>query len=1030
MKPLKLILTAFGPYKEKEVIDFSELEENRLFVISGQTGSGKTTIFDGISFALYGKASGEDRDNALLLRSHFSDDDLHTSAELYFEINGRTYRILRQLGHVKEGNKSKTGDRYEFYEVVDDTEVPMVDRQTVTNINTEVEQLIGLTEDQFRQIVMLPQGEFRRLLTSETENKEEILRRLFKTDSYKQIGERLKERLDLLDSQFNERVHARNHYINMIFGTLNERENSELFQVLNADHYNTNQVIGSLDKEITHHKEQIKEMENIVKLASKAHEKKSAIYFESKQVNDLFDELDQKNKQLQQLKDQKSKITKKEAVLSNAERANEVEALEKEFKYQEATTNRREEQLVLVTEKSKQDKERTKQALRVYQAEQKNETKREKLLEQNNELTKILPTVKELANNAKDLAQRAQRVTQNEAQLKTISNQLKLKIKQHDQLDKKINEYEEITKTYIDKVTQLNKMRDKYEHLNDYLQTKNKYVKFENATKQQQLIRNEAEKEYRTIEQTWLNDQAVILAGNLHDEESCPVCGSVDHPKKATHTITGITKEQLEQLKQKYERENNKYNELLVGLRNSESELKQNIEVIKQYKVSDEQLQPILKKVTEDGKKLKQEVTNIEKTQKQVNKLKEESNLAKNSVQQLEIKRDQLREASQTEQNAFTEKRAIHQERLTLVPEKYRDITVLEQTLTLIKQESEQLEKAWKLAERDLQNAQIEETKSSSQLESATKELQEAKEKFEKAKLAFIDGIATQQFKTIEHYKEAKLEKDKQQQLKAKIDQYKQNKTILTKEIESLKARLTDKEKVDLTKLNEEVEQLKIKYETVLNQLNGLKKTVEDTIRIQENIKKEHENVKEYEKKLATVTDLYDVIRGQNERRISFERYLQIGYLEQIIDAANDRLKELSNGQFLLVRSERQETHGRQSGLALDIYDAYTGQTRDVKSLSGGEKFNTSLCLALGMSDVIQSFQGGVSIETMFIDEGFGSLDEESLNKAIDTLVDLQQSGRMIGVISHVEQLKAMFPAVLEVKKLKEGYSETNFIVR
>src|SRR5699024_2951370 len=133
-----------------------------------------------------------------------------------------------------------------------------------------------------------------------------------------------------------------------------------------------------------------------------------------------------------------------------------------------------------------------------------------------------------------------------------------------------------------------------------------------------------------------------------------------------------------------------------------------------------------------------------------------------------------------------------------------------------------------------------------------------------------------------------------------------------------------------------------------------------------------------------------------------------IGYLEQIIDAANERLKHLSNGQFLLMRSERQETHGRQSGLALDVYDAYTGQTRDVKSLSGGEKFNTSLCLALGMSDVIQSFQGGISIETMFIDEGFGSLDEESLNKAIDTLIELQQSGRMIGVISHVEQLKTI----------------------
>src|SRR5690606_24861528 len=177
----------------------------------------------------------------------------------------------------------------------------------------------------------------------------------------------------------------------------------------------------------------------------------------------------------------------------------------------------------------------------------------------------------------------------------------------------------------------------------------------------------------------------------------------------------------------------------------------------------------------------------------------------------------------------------------------------------------------------------------------------------------------------------------------------------------------------------------------------------------------------EMEKQMNRIADLYDMVRGQNQLKISFERYLQIEYLEQIIHSANERLKNLSNGQFYLIRSDRQEARGKQSGLGLDVYDAYTGQTRDVKTLSGGEKFNASLCLALGMADVIQSFQGNVAIDTMFIDEGFGSLDDESLNKSIDTLIDLQKSGRMIGVISHVQELKAAIPAILEVKKSKEG---------
>src|SRR5699024_11128911 len=165
-------------------------------------------------------------------------------------------------------------------------------------------------------------------------------------------------------------------------------------------------------------------------------------------------------------------------------------------------------------------------------------------------------------------------------------------------------------------------------------------------------------------------------------------------------------------------------------------------------------------------------------------------------------------------------------------------------------------------------------------------------------------------------------------------------------------------------------------------------------------------------------------------KKISFERYLQIDYLDQIIHAANERFKQLMNGQFYLLRSDRQEAYGKQSGLAIDVYDGYTGQTRDVKTLSGGEKFIASLCLALGMSDVIQSHQGSISIETMFIDEGFGSLDEESLRKSIDALIQIQQSGRMIGVISHVEELKSIFQAMLKVTKTKEGFSKTEFIVK
>src|SRR5690625_2205600 len=253
MKPLKLSMTAFGPYKNTETIDFTKLEDHHLFVISGATGAGKTTIFDGICFALYGTASGSDRENIAMLRSHFADDDTHTSVELTFELNGRTYRVFRQLGHIKEGNKTRTGERYEFFEQLDDkTEVPCVDRQIVSEINDKLDAIIGLTQDQFKQIVMLPQGEFRKLLTSETENKEAILRRLFKTERYKAMNVILKEKKDDIGERFKHEQQMLDHHIQSIRTSLEMREGSVLSLALENEYHNMEQILYGLETEKSH----------------------------------------------------------------------------------------------------------------------------------------------------------------------------------------------------------------------------------------------------------------------------------------------------------------------------------------------------------------------------------------------------------------------------------------------------------------------------------------------------------------------------------------------------------------------------------------------------------------------------------------------------------------------------------------------------------------------------------------------------------------------------------------------------------
>lgn len=250
-----------------------------------------------------------------------------------------------------------------------------------------------------------------------------------------------------------------------------------------------------------------------------------------------------------------------------------------------------------------------------------------------------------------------------------------------------------------------------------------------------------------------------------------------------------------------------------------------------------------------------------------------------------------------------------------------------------------------------------------------------------------------------------------------------------TEQIIKEEKELANKEEIDITILELELQAIKEELTTARQKETNINQWVKQCATTVQNLTQNAEQIEQLKEKLNKAIHLHDIIRGQNEHKISFERFVQMGYLEQITIAANERLRYLSNKQYYLVTSNRKEGNA-QSGLSLDVHDVFTGQTRDVKSLSGGEKFNASLSLALGMADVIQSVQGSVHIETMFIDEGFGTLDEESLQKAIDTLMDLQQSGRIIGIISHVAELKAAIPAILEVQKLKEGISKTNITIK
>lgn len=1031
MRPLKLTLTAFGPYKGTEVIDFTQLNNQQLFVISGKTGAGKTTIFDGISFALYGSASGTDRENMQMLRSGFASDDVHTAVELEFALKDRKFRILRQIGHVKKGNKTKTGEKYEFFEVKGGTEVPCVDRQIVSDINQKVESLLGLTQDQFKQIVMLPQGEFRKLLTSETENKEAILRKIFKTKSYQQIAERLKEKKDAAMNAYQQAKEMLDSYLHGIHHILPLREQSQLGEVLQAEYYNSQQVLAALDEEITYYQQQIEADKKRYEDAYEQHGKKQAAYHEAQNMNEQFDRLKEKEQRRDMLVNQEQAIVQKERQLKDAERAAKIIPFQQQAEDWRKTV---EEKIAIRNQanhslKTAKDKLAERQQHAKAQADK--EPARDALKKKLDQHLDLLPVVKEMNQQKQQLTIAEKKMILAEEAWKKISRTLEEKQKKYDHLREQVKQLDTAVIKLPQEQIRLTEMREQARILGEYLKAHDKQEKLEKGKQEQFARLQKIQEKYQELEKSWLDNQASVLAAHLHEGDACPVCGNIWHGQKnAVHEMADITKEQLQLAKAALQKQESQYAEVEADYKHNTKVLTEAAKAIKAHGISTDSASETYQQMVNAGKQQKEIVAKLAENAQQLQQYKEKQNAAEEEIKELNKHKEKNEQAYQQERSVYQQAKVIIEEKQKMIPENVRSLPALEQMINELKQQKTQMDQAAEEAQKSLEKARDVHNRAVSDVDHATKQLSEATDKKEKSEQKFQLALKEADFESETAYQTARMTDEMQTRLEREIQLFRQEQSTLNEQILELQTILRDKQRTDLAEMESQLVKLKQNYEQALDKWYASREYFDKASDLKTNIQTTAEKSVSYEKKLSVIADLHDVIRGQNSQKISFERFLQMEYLEQIIEAANHRLKNLSNGQFMLIRSTRQEARGKQSGLSIDVFDAYTGQTRDVKTLSGGEKFNASLCLALGMSDVIQSFQGSITINTMFIDEGFGTLDEESLHKAIDTLIDLQKSGRLIGVISHVQELKDIFPAILEVSKNKDGNSHTKFVMK
>lgn len=1029
MKPIKLTLTAFGPYRDREEINFEDLEGNRLFVISGSTGSGKTSIFDGICFALYGSASGSDRSESKNLRSDFAKDSVHTSAELTFEVHGTTYRILRQMSHVKKGNKSATGERYEFFEMTDAGEKPCVERQIVSELNRRIEEILGLTFSQFNQIVMLPQGEFRKLLTSETDNKEAILRKIFRTEPYRLVAERLKQKKDEAQERFKAQQMLYKEQVQAIAGSLPQRE-SALFEVFAQGDFQRSQLLAGLKEEISHYEMESIHLQERYQQSYDFHHKKMAEFHEAKGWNERFDELEAKQRHLQQLELQLPSVKEWELQVAAADQAGMITGLEEQLLELEANERQKREELARAETAEQKAQEMKRQAQQVKDEEESRHEQRQAAQQALIRLHDMEAGVKELEQQRIAVQQLEQGAVRAKNAQMQLDEQAASAEEQTAQTRVLIQQLEERLEQFDDKRDRQNQLAEQQRVLTEYLRLEHKLEGLADQSAMDKDRFEQAQKTYQLMEHDWFANQAALLASKLHDGDACPVCGSLDHPAKQTGSSAAVNQEAMEQAKQALSQSEQKFHKTEAEASAVREQAAVKLQELDGMSIAAGQAGAQLENIRNERMSLDGELEQLQSDKERLRKHKVNFSELEQRLSILKKQQSEAQHSANEKRSAYESGKAVLQSKLTAIPDSLRELGSLHAETAKAQEIKDRLEAAWQQAQDALQKAERQASETAVSLRYAQQSVQELQEKRRHAETRFEEALAKSAFVSKEAYQQAKLEAPRYEKLKAHIEQYKQDRHTTERQLAELESLLAGRARIDVSDAEQALAELKADYEKALSELNTSKEYKKKAQSFFDDVSEASAKEAAAEAEFARIVDLHDTIRGQNELKLSFERYLQIEYLEQILEAANERLKHLSNGQFYLMRSDRQEARGKQSGLGLDVYDAYTGQARDVKTMSGGEKFNASLCLALGMADVIQSFEGNVSIETMFIDEGFGSLDEESLNKAIETLIDLQRSGRMIGVISHVQELKAAIPAILEVEKTKEGISHTRFLLK
>lgn len=1053
MRPLKLIINAFGPYAGKEELDFTLLKNNNIFVIAGPTGAGKTTIFDAISFALFGEASGGSR-GVDSLKSHHAENTEMAYVEFEFLIKDKKYKIKRYPTQ-KVAKIKKNGD-IQVVEKKHSAELIMDDEKVITKpteVTKEVERLLGLNAGQFKQIVMLPQGEFKKLLEAESKEKEVIFRNIFGTEKFLKFQDVLKDKQLILKRKIEGDKKKREAYITKI----EPHHNEELGKLIHDEYSDINEIINLTKETIVLDKEEEKKLQSIVEELNNEIKKINLLKISSEESNKKLARLTEVCQEIEQLNNILGLINSDEERLQKGRKAMSLLHLEKSLKeaaelikINKTEIEVSEEDLVKAKVQNEENKNQYEKWLKIEAGKEKLIEEKAGLLEKKDKFNIYKEKALKVSEIENDLKNQEIIKNKSKADLENLVTLLEKNKNKLLDISNKETEKEKLLNLLGEK----NRIRVELQELYRIISTYEKMKKIYEGISSKFTVH---EKEYLKVKEAYEDGEVLfkkgmagLLASSLEEGSKCPVCGSTSHPEKAARQQGVPSEDELQGLKESYEKAKAIYDELLkeLAIKNSElnnqkdkllleklNKVKEHIAIEDIDIVKDEEVLILKEKVVEIGKEISSEIVKIEGILEKIDlEIKEKIAIEKNN-KEMEKNQPILEKAAEEE--------SIKQQNLLALLEKERGLLLqvkeslprdinsedeLIQKINSIENKIKEIEEGIEAARKKLSSSQETIAKIEQSLKEKNLSLARNKELYLSKEKDFKLSLERDGFKNYEEYNNFITNEKSLEELEKKITEYYQNCKSKADEKRRLIEETTGVEKVDLEKYNNEIKEKDILLNEALKTSKIIYSRINNNVDTLMWIEKITNKIKDDEDNYKVIGELSELANGNNAERITFERFVLAAYFDDIIKAANLRLRKMTNERYTLKRKVDKGKGTKQSGLELEIVDAYTGKERHVNTLSGGEGFKASLSLALGLADVIQSYAGGVHIETMFVDEGFGTLDPESLDSAINALMDLKNLGRLVGIISHVEELRERIGARLEVSLGKNG-SHAKFIV-